>query len=142
MGVFPSLPSFLLENCVAHCKKTKKTKKTRRFGYLSFNYLLSYFFFNFITSQLIFVSNIILILLIIVYLVLNYLSSFFFFQFHPFVLGFYTRLGIHFFNCDVFDLESFIELICLWNSSFDILFLYQIWFSFFILLFLVVFILY
>jgi len=37
-----------------------------------------------------------------------------------------------------FFLESFIELICLRISSFDILFLYQIWSLFFWLLFLVV----
>ena len=69
------------------CYPLQKKKKKRRFGYLSFNFLLSYFFFNFIPSQLIFVSNIILILLIIVYLVLNYLPSFFFsFNFIPLYL--------------------------------------------------------
>jgi hypothetical protein len=61
---------------------------------------------------------------------------------HPFTLCFYIRFGPHSFNYVVFFLESFIELICLWILSLDILFLYQIWCSFFWLLFLVVLILF
>jgi hypothetical protein len=44
------------------------------------------FFFNFIPSKLIFLSDLVIILLIIVYLVLNYFSGYFF-QIHPFALG-------------------------------------------------------
>ena len=75
------------------------------------------------------------------YLVLNHLSSFSF-QIHPFTLDFYIKFGSHSFNCDVFGLKSFIELICLRVSSLNILFLYQIWSSFFLLLFVVVLILF
>ena len=57
-------------------------------------------------------SNLIIILLIMVYRVLNNLSSFFF-QIHPFTLDFYIRSGFHSFNCDVFSFESFIELNCM-----------------------------
>ena len=71
-------------------------------------------FFNFIPSHLIFISNLVPILLIAMYLVLNNLSSFFFFfQIQPFTLDFYIRYSTHFFNCDVFGLESLIKLICL-----------------------------
>ena len=87
-------PSILLENRVAHCKKTRKS------GYLfvKLNYIIIFFycnvfgiksfiklifFFNFIHLKFIFISELVLILLIIVYLVLNYLSGYFFFKFIP-----------------------------------------------------------
>jgi hypothetical protein len=79
--------------------------------YLTFTCLLSFFFFNFIHSQLIFVSDLVIILLIVVYLVLNHLSIFS--QLHPFAFGFYIRFGPYFFDCDVFDFKFFIKLIYL-----------------------------
>ena len=67
---------------------------------------------GFFLLQLIFVSDLIFIFLIIVYLVLNHLSSFVF-QFQPFALDFYIRFGPYSFNYDVVGFESYIELICL-----------------------------
>jgi hypothetical protein len=87
-------------------------------------------FFRFHPFTLDFYITFCLIVLITMYLVLNHLSSFSF-QIHPFTLDFYIKFGSHSFNCDVFGLKSFIELICLRVSSLNILFLYQIWSSFF-----------
>jgi len=78
-------------------------------------------------------SDLVLILLIVVYLVLNHLSSFFF-QI-PFALGFYIRFGSHSFNFDVFSLESFIELIL----SLNFIHLYFIFISNMVLIFLLLF---
>ena len=47
LGVFPSLPSFLLGNCVAHCKKKKKNKKVWLFVLQLFDELIFFQFHPF-----------------------------------------------------------------------------------------------
>jgi hypothetical protein len=146
----PSFSSLLLENRVAIVKNQKNLSvcllSQIRFSFYWLQYIwpwiiywVNLFFFYFIISHLIFISDLVLIFLIAMYLVLNHLSSFFS-NSSPYTWLLDSVLILLILMYMVLNL--FIELICLLISSLDILFLYQIWSLLFWLLFVVVLILF
>jgi hypothetical protein len=139
----PSFSSLLLENRVAIVKNQKNLLvcllSQIRFSFYWLQYIwpwiiywVNLFFFYFIISHLIFISDLVLIFLIAMYLVLNHLSSFFS-NSSPYT-WFYIRFGTHSFNFDVYGLESFYWI----NLSFNFISWHFIFISNMILIILII----
>jgi len=77
-----------------------------RFSSHSFNYSVSglklfikLFFFNFTPLHLVFIWDLVLILLIVMYWIFNHLLNWFVFEFYPLTFYFYIKNGYHSFYC-------------------------------------------